>query len=458
MTRQVRTSILFFLLVILASLASLAQASDVVHVQTGSSIQAAIDRAQPGAIIELPQGTWQGNLRIDKSLTLRGTKALESIITGGDSGHPVIWIAPGAEQTVSVRLDSVTISAASADCADAEHGLCPDGILAQGSATVTVSRAIFTDNYAGIRLRSSAQATVSSSTLMRNRYGIIVAEQARAKIRHCTISDNTEDGLLIADHAQVELVANNIVGNRRTGISIDVAPCYATTRTFSGLIIGNDNMISSSTSDHGNAIPVCPPTLSILTTDGGGIFPERAAEGMLARLVPPPPMEGKESAPVTIIEFSDFTCPYCNRFATDTLPQIEATYIDTGKAKLYSLPFPVHGETAHLAAEAGLCAQEQGLFWNFQRILIAQYRVRGSSILTPERLAAIAVAAGADRDRFLRSLTSGKYVAAVDAAVALGKNLGVNGTPTFFIDGNRMFGAASYRYFAQMLDVELNRR
>ena len=454
-------------------------AGEVLHVQTGSSIQAAIDRAQPRAKIEVAKGTWRENLKIDKTIIIRGQGSQETTIIADQPGRPTLWIAPAsAPQTMSVTISNLTITGANGTCTSEARNLCADGILAQGSATVIVndctimandrnglyitddaraivSGSVFTDNHTGIWLSSSANATITNTDLSRSTYGIVITEDARATITYCTISENVKDGMIIADSAHVTLTANDITGNKRTGISVDMSSCYSTTRIFNGLIIGKGNTIPGPSDDQGNAFSVCPATLSFLTTRSGGFYPEQASEGLLARLPSPPPMEGREDAPVTIIEFTDFTCPYCNKFATETLPRIEAAYIDTGKAKLYFLPFPVHGSAAYRAAEAGLCAQEQGIFWDFQRLLIAQFNVRGNTVLTTDWLATIAAAAGADRDRFLNSLTLGTYTKAAEATVTLGKELGVDGTPTFFLNGRKIPGAASYEYFAQMIEDEL---
>ena len=455
MNRQAQTAFLFLLLLPLLSVLAFAQAGTILRVQTGSSIQAVIDQASAGTTIELPQGTWQENLRIERSLVIRGTGAGETIINGRSDGYPAIWIASTGVQTVSVAISGITVSAGSSACADASQSECADGILAEGQATITVNDSSFTNSYAGIWLRSSANATIMRSTLLQNTYGMVISEQAQARISNCTISGSAKDGMIVADDAQLTLNSNTIADNKRTGISVDIPPCYNTSRTFGGLIIGGNNTIPTSSADQGNGIAICPASISLLSSRDGGFWPTEASKRMLSSLPTPPPVEGNTDAPVTILEFTDFTCPYCNRFATETLPRIVEDYIDTGKAKLYFLPFPVHGVAAYRAAEAGFCAQEQGLFWDFRRLLIAQHNVRGSSVLTPAWLAAIAAAVGADREQFLNSLTAGTYSPAVQETIALGENLGVDGTPTFFINGKKIPGAAPYEVFAQMIDQEL---
>lgn len=468
--------IFLFLLLVIAFAPAAAGSDEVVRVQTGSLIQSAIAKASPGATIEIAAGEWHENLTIDRSITIRGQGPGVTTIVGNNHGYPVLRIA--AAQTVSVTISGVTITGAQGECADVDNKTCADGMLVQGNAFLTVSdcdvlanarygvhatdnaqiavlRTNIFGNYAGIWLSSSALARITGATLTENGFGTVAFEHAKAQIIDSTISASSRDGILIADSASLTLTGTSILGSKRTGISIDIPPCYDTPRTFTGLIVGADDSIPDSSADQGNAVAICPPRLAFIGTSAGGFFPSHAVDSLLSQLPVIPPMEGNPDAPVTILEFTDFACPYCNSFTSDTLPQIERDYVDTGKAKVYFLPFPVHGVASSRAAEAGFCAQAQGCFWLFQRLLFAQYRVREGLALTPAGLTAIAAAAGADRDEFLHCLTTGRYREVVEATVSLGHELGVDGTPTFFVNSRRIPGAAPYDVFQQMIDEEL---
>lgn len=469
--------VIFFFLLLVIAFAPVAASDEIVRVQTGSSIQAAIAEASPGATIEIAAGEWHENLTIDRSITIHGQGPGLTTIVGKNSGYPVLRVA--ATQTVSVIIAGMTIAGAHGECADANNKTCADGVLAQGSASlavsdcdisgnaqygvhatdnaqITIRQTTISGNYAGIWLSSSALGGITGIALTENGFGVVVFEHAQAQIADSTISASDRDGILIADSASLTITGTSILRSKRTGISIDIPPCYDTPRTFTGLIVAADDTIPDSSDDHGNAVAICPPGLGIIGTTDGGFYPSRATPALLSQLPVMPPMEGDPDAPVTILEFTDFACPFCNAFTSDTLPQIERDYVDTGKVKLYFLPFPVHGIASSRAAEAGFCAQAQGCFWLFQRLLFAQYRIREALALTPAGLTAIAAAAGADRNEFLQCLTTGRYRKVVEATVSLGHGLGVDGTPTFFVNGQRIPGAAPYDAFAKLIDEELS--
>lgn len=160
------------------------------------------------------------------------------------------------------------------------------------------------------------------------------------------------------------------------------------------------------------------------------------------------PELGPAGAPVTIVEFSDFQCPFCSR-AEPTLKQVHQKYGD--KIRLVYLDFPlgIHDHAID-AASAGRCAGEQGKFWQFHDAMFADQRK-----LTPTDLKADAKKLGLDSAKFDDCLDKGKYKSAIETDMAQGRDLGVDGTPAFFINGRPLTGAQPFEKFQSTIDEEL---
>jgi protein-disulfide isomerase len=160
---------------------------------------------------------------------------------------------------------------------------------------------------------------------------------------------------------------------------------------------------------------------------------------------------GDENAPVTIVEFSDFQCPFCARGA-DTINKIKKKY---GPKKVRTVfkhfPLPMH-QQAKVGSAASLCIAEQGKdkFWQFHALLFENQREMESSHLT-----AHAKKVGANMEKFEECFTSQRHVAAVEADMAQGESLGVRSTPTFFVNGQMVQGAQPLEAFSELIDEEL---
>jgi len=142
-------------------------------------------------------------------------------------------------------------------------------------------------------------------------------------------------------------------------------------------------------------------------------------------------VRGSANAPVTIVEYSDFQCPFCGRFFKQTLPQLEQQYLDTGKAKLLYKDFPLgFHQHAQKAAEAGKCALAQGKFWPLHDKIFENQQA-----LSVENLKKWADQLGLDMKEFNDCLDSGRMAAKIQAESAEGRAAGVKGTPTFVISG-----------------------
>lgn len=164
------------------------------------------------------------------------------------------------------------------------------------------------------------------------------------------------------------------------------------------------------------------------------------------------PAQGQVKAPVTIVEFSDYQCPFCASFFKDTLTKVKQDYIDTGKVKLYLRDFPLTSihPYAQKAAEAARCANEQNAFWKYHDKIF-----ENQSQLNQDQLKKWAADLGLDLAKFNNCLDSDKYQTAVQEDLQAGTKAGVNGTPAFFINGRRITGAQPFENFQQVIDAAL---
>jgi protein-disulfide isomerase len=170
------------------------------------------------------------------------------------------------------------------------------------------------------------------------------------------------------------------------------------------------------------------------------------------------PVLGDPKAKVTIIEFSDFQCPYCRSFWSDTLPQIKKDYIDTGKVKLVYRDFPLSFHAAaEPAAQASECADDQGKYWEYHDKLFSEQSKGGIGTITfgATELKLWAQQIGLDGAMFNQCLDSGKHKDEVAKDLADGNGAQVSGTPAFIINGKLLVGAQPYSVFKKMIDEEL---
>ena len=141
------------------------------------------------------------------------------------------------------------------------------------------------------------------------------------------------------------------------------------------------------------------------------------------------PTKGQENAPLTLVEFTDYQCPYCARHSKNVLPQLTKAFIDSGKLRYVLRDFPLAAIHPHAgkAHEAAHCAGDQGKYWEMHDQLFAHPKE-----LQADKLAGHASAVGvADATAFQTCLDSGKYEAQTKAGVTEGTKIGVRGTPSF---------------------------
>jgi protein-disulfide isomerase len=162
------------------------------------------------------------------------------------------------------------------------------------------------------------------------------------------------------------------------------------------------------------------------------------------------PVLGPTDAPVTIVEFADYQCPYCHR-AQDTVDLVMSRY--AGKVQLVHRDFPLDGHPgAYPAARAARCAGEQGKFWDYHRSLMKE-----QGDLSETDLLARAKTLKLDADPFKTCLASDRYDSVIRESVEAGNRVGVSGTPAFFVNGRMLTGARPFEQFQEVIDAELAR-
>lgn len=162
------------------------------------------------------------------------------------------------------------------------------------------------------------------------------------------------------------------------------------------------------------------------------------------------PFLGPENAPITIVEFSDYQCPYCIRWYQEVYTRLMKDY--QGKIRFVYRDFPlysIHPE-AEPAAEAANCAGEQNVYWQFHDALFGQKNGLGNSAYTQ-----YASELGLNMEQFKQCLSEHRYKSEVDADYKFASNLGVSSTPTFFVNGLAIVGAQPFEVFQQIIDKEL---
>jgi protein-disulfide isomerase len=155
---------------------------------------------------------------------------------------------------------------------------------------------------------------------------------------------------------------------------------------------------------------------------------------------------GREDAPVVLYEFADFECPHCADFAALVEPLIRERLVNAGLVRYVFYDFPLGGgfRYSFLAARGGRCANEQGKFWPYHDLVFARQSTWATMSDPTDFFVKLAKEAGADADAFEGCLRSDKYAREVTLSRKLGDSLGVQGTPTLFVNGERIPNIPDY--------------
>jgi len=205
------------------------------------------------------------------------------------------------------------------------------------------------------------------------------------------------------------------------------------------LVIGIFAVISTNNITTNN---IQSPRLSIDTTKGS-------------------PVLGSESAQITIVEFGDYQCPFCQKWNQDTKPLVEKNYIATGKAKLFYVDFPIIGPDSIKAHAGSYCADEQGLYWQYHDFVYQNQGHENSGWANANNLKNLVLGInGLDADSFSKCLDSGKYEDRVKENKNIASKSGAKSTPSFIVigpDGNTIpiSGAQPYSVFQETIDEML---
>lgn len=167
---------------------------------------------------------------------------------------------------------------------------------------------------------------------------------------------------------------------------------------------------------------------------------------------------GREDAPVVVVDFSNYLCPHCQNHALQVLPRIKAEYIDTGKVRYLFRDFPFPGQAGVIrAGEAAACAADQGRYYEYHEVLFRAATSWGSleGAALDRYLADLAGQMGLDQEAFAGCLASGRHREGVLADQKLATDLGLTGTPTFFVNGEKYGGYMDFAKWREALDKAL---
>lgn len=171
------------------------------------------------------------------------------------------------------------------------------------------------------------------------------------------------------------------------------------------------------------------------------------------------PVLGDVNAPITIVEFGDYQCFYCNRFFHDTEDQINESYIKTGKVKMFFKDYVLIGQDSVVAAHAAHCADEQGKFWQYHDTLYNHWKGENNGWASAENQLKFAKEVDLDITKFTECMSSERHLEKIRTSTEDAKSLRIAGTPAFFVIGpnNKIIkvpGAQPYDVFVNVLESD----
>lgn len=174
------------------------------------------------------------------------------------------------------------------------------------------------------------------------------------------------------------------------------------------------------------------------------------------------PVLGKSDAPVTLVEFGDYQCHFCNVFFHSTEESIIKNYVDTGKVRMIFKDYNIIGADSVTSSHGAHCASDQGLFWEYHDILYSNWTGENNGWASPDNQIKFAQELGLDMDKWSECMEKKTHSQTILASNEDARSLELGGTPAFFVigpDGNitRLFGAQPYEIFVKIFETELEK-
>ena len=160
---------------------------------------------------------------------------------------------------------------------------------------------------------------------------------------------------------------------------------------------------------------------------------------------------GNADAPIVVVEYGDYQCPACGRFATTVKPKIIEEFVNSGQVRFVFRSFQFIGEESQWAAEAAECANEQGKFWEFYDKLYSSQAGENAGAFQKENLEGFATELGLQTQQFTQCLVSGKYAEKVKAETLEAQNLGLRSTPSVIVNGELLNEGSDYEILSQKI-------
>ena len=172
------------------------------------------------------------------------------------------------------------------------------------------------------------------------------------------------------------------------------------------------------------------------------------------------PILGDPNAPITLVEFGDYQCHYCNVFFQSIEKDIVKNYVDTGKVKIIFKDYNIIGEDSVIASQGAHCANDQGLFWEYHDILYSNWTGENNGWASSENLAIFAQQIGLNMDKWSECMNKGSHSQIILKSNDDARTLELTGTPAFFIINSegkvsKLFGAQPFEVFKKIFDSQL---